>query len=146
MGIIRHTLRGAVAAAIVAGATIAGQAATHAAVPSVTEDEGAYVRLLGNPADGTVKFQFGWSASTPASDAAGYWVGLYDVTNSHYVWTNEDTGPVDLPESFSKNAKPTPDLPDGDYKVVFFVRGAYTPDVTNIAEIEMPFVVDASMD
>ncbi len=40
------------------------------------------MRLLGNPADGTAKFQYGWEESTDASDAARYWVGLYDVTNS----------------------------------------------------------------
>lgn len=111
-----------------------------AATPVVAQDDGAFVRLVGNPADGTAKFQFGWAESTPASDAAGYWIGLYDVTNSHYVWVIE-TGPTPLPDAFSKNARPTPDLPDGDYKVVFFVRAGYDP-ATNLAEIELPFTVD----
>jgi hypothetical protein len=30
------------------------------------------VRLVGNPSDGTAKFQFGWAESTPSSAAAGY--------------------------------------------------------------------------
>jgi len=116
---------------------------SQAAPPSVVQDDGAFVRMLGNPADGTAKFQFGWSASTPASDAAGYWIGIYDVTNSHYVWWM-DTGPVDLPSALTRNAKPTPDLPNGEYKVVFFVRAGYEP-TTNISEIELFFTVTNSM-
>jgi hypothetical protein len=100
--------------------------------------------MLGNPADGTAKFQFGWEEDTPASDAAGYWVGVYDVTNSTYVW-NMDTGPIPLPDEIRKNALPTSELSDGDYKVVLFVRDSYEP-TTNIAEIEVPFTVMASMD
>jgi len=114
-----------------------------AATPVVSEDDGAYVRLTGNPADGTVKFQFGWGESTPASGAAGYWIGVYDVTNSHYVWSF-DTGPTDLPDAFFRNAKPTADLPNGEYKVVYFVRATYGP-ATNISEIELPFTVSNSM-
>lgn len=125
---------------VVAG--VAGPSPAGAATPSVTRDDGAWVRLVGNPADGTVKFQFGWSAGTPASGAAGYWIGVYDVTNSHYEWSS-DTGPVDLPEEYSRNARPTADLPNGNYKVVYFVRGTYGPE-TNLAEIEVPFTVTAS--
>ena len=112
-----------------------------AATPVIAQNNGAYVRLLGNPADGTAKFQFGWDASTPASDAAGYWIGLYDVTNSRYVWVS-DTGPVTLPDALFLNARPTPDLPNGDYKVVLFVRATYNEPVTNIAAIELPFTVN----
>ncbi|MGA1362217.1 MAG: hypothetical protein ACO36A_04795 [Ilumatobacteraceae bacterium] len=128
------------AAAVVAGALgVMAPAITSAAVPTVAQDDGAYVRLVGNPTDGTAKFQYGWSASTPASAAAGYWVGLYDVTNSHYEWSF-DTGAVDLPDQFFRNARPTAELPNGDYKVVFFLRATYGP-TTNIAEIEFPFSV-----
>ncbi len=112
-----------------------------AAPPVVAENNGAYVRLLGNPADGTAKFQFGWNADTPSSDAAGYWIGLYDITNSQYVWVT-DTGPTEQPDALFLNARPTPDLPDGDYKVVLFVRATYNEPVTNIAAIELPFTVD----
>lgn len=113
---------------------------THAAVPLIEEDDGAFVRLLGNPSEGTAKFQFGWTSSSPSSNAAGYWVGLYDVTNSHYEWVLE-TGPIDLPDSYFRNVRPTADLPNGEYKVVLFVRGTYGP-ATNIVEIEVPFSVD----
>ena len=130
----------AAASALVVGAS----SLASAAPPRTSYDDGAFVRLLGNPADGTAKFQVGWADDTVASDAAGYWVGLYDVTNSHYEWSY-DTGPIELGDSMALNARPTPDLADGDYKVVFFVRGSYSP-VSNLAEIELPFTVDASMD
>ena len=131
----------AAAAAVFIGLTL--PAKTYAAQPQVAQDDGAYVRLLGNPADGTAKFQFGWEEGTPAAGAAGYWIGLYDVTNSHYEWSY-DTGPTDLPEDFFRNARPTSYLPNGEYKVNFFVRGAYGPP-TNLAEIEFHFIVDSSI-
>lgn len=138
---IRRALIGAVAAG--SALVVATPAITMAAPPVVAQNNGAYVRIVGNPADGTAKFQYGWGASTAASDAAGYWVGIYDVTNSHYVWSF-DTGPTDLPPALMLNAKPTPNLPDGEYKVVFFVRGTYDP-ATNLAEIELPFTVNRSL-
>jgi hypothetical protein len=125
-----------------AGMLLATPAITHAAQPSVMQDEGAYVRIVGSPADGTVKFQFGWSASTPASAAVGYWVGVYDVTHSHYVWVIE-TDEMELPGQYFRNAKPTVELPNGEYKVNLFVRGSYSP-VSNLAEIEFPFEVTNS--
>ena len=140
----RDSRRAAIATAIVLGVSSAGVQATHAAQPQVTTDDGAFVRILGNPADDTIKFQYGWSKNTPSSDAAGYWVGVYDVTRSHYVWSG-DTGAVDLPDQLSRNASPTADLPNGEYKVVFFVRETYTEPVSNIAEIEAPFVVNHLM-
>lgn len=132
------------AAAAVTASLVGGSAVSNAAPPLVATDDGAFVRLLGSPADGTVKFQFGWEDDSVASDAAGYWVGVYDVTNSHYVWVS-DTGPVDLPDQFFRNAKPTPDLPNGDYKINLFVRATYVEPVTNLAEIEFPFQVTNSM-
>ena len=140
---IKHSLRRVAAVALVAGIGFASPVATQAATPTVMTDDGAFVRLLGNPADGTAKFQYGWEESTDASDAAGYWVGLYDVTNSHYVWVF-DTGPKDLPEELLRNAKPTAELPNGEYKVNFFVRATYNDPVTNISEIELPFTVTNS--
>ena len=140
------------AAILVAGAS----SLASAAPPRIDVDEGAFVRLVGNPADGTAKFQFGWEEDTPSSDPAGFWIGLYDVTNSHYEWsydtewTDEDewlhvNKPAELGDSLFLNARPTSDLDDGDYKVVMFVRQSYEPTV-NIASIEVPFTVDASMD
>lgn len=141
---MRKLMSAAIAATAAAGLlVVANPMVSQAAPPTVVQDDGAFVRMLGNPADGTAKFQFGWSDSTPASDAAGYWIGVYDVTNSHYVWWM-DTGPVDLPSALTRNAKPTPELPNGEYKVVFFVRAGYEP-TTNISEIELFFTVTNSM-
>lgn len=140
--ITRSSVITAAAAAVAAASVTLSPTITSAARPVVAQDDGAYVRLVGNPSDGTVKFQFGWSADTVASDAAGYWIGVYDVTNSHYEWSF-DTGPTELPEEFFRNAPPTPELPNGNYKVVYFVRGTYEP-ATNLAEIELPFTVSTS--
>lgn len=138
----KRRLRIATAATVFTSVGVAVTVIADAAVPTVMQDDGAFVRLLGNPVDGNAKFQFGWSASTPASTAVGYWVGVYDVTHSHYEWSI-DTGPVGLSDSYFRNARPTAELPNGDYKVVFFVRGTYEP-ATNLAEIEFPFTVDNS--
>jgi len=141
---MKRMLRGTLAAAAAVSLLGVGSSTVNAAPPTVVDDDGAFVRLVGNPADGTAKFQFGWREGTVASDAAGYWVGIYDVTNSHYVWS-DDTGPIELPDALTRNAKPTPDLPNGEYKVVYFVREAYEP-TTNLSEIELFFNVSNSMD
>ena len=139
---IKKPLRHIAAMAVMVVSWAALPLSVDAAAPTVMHDDGAFVRLVGSPADGTAKFQYGWADGTLASAAAGYWVGLYDVTNSHYEWAF-DTGSVDLPDQLFKNARPTADLPNGEYKVVFFVRGTYGP-ATNIAEIEFPFTVSNS--
>lgn len=137
-------LKQAAALAIVTGTSAISPAITKAAMPVIEWDEGAYVRIVGEPADGTIKFQYGWASSTAASEAAGYWVGVYDVTNSEYLWA-ADTNEMELPDRLLRNAHPTTELPNGEYKVVFFVRESYEGPVTNIAEIELPFTVDNSM-
>lgn len=129
------------AMAMVVGLGVTSPIPANAALPRVERDSGAFVRLVGNPSEGTAKFQFGWAEDTDASNAAGYWIGLYDETNLRYVWSY-DTGPKDLPSKFFRNAKPTPELPNSEYKVVFFVRGTYGPE-TNIADIELFFTVNA---
>ncbi len=141
---MKRILKSVLAATAATSMLIVGSSTiTSAAPPAVTQDNGAFVRLLGNPADGTAKFQFGWGSNTIASDAAGYWIGVYDVTRSHYVWRIE-TGPTELPDAMTLNAKPTSELPNGEYKVVFFVREAYEP-TTNLSAIEAFFTVSNSM-
>jgi hypothetical protein len=126
----------------VAGSFLGGQSLVSAAPPVVFPNDGAFIRVLGTPADGTVKFQFGWEDESAASAAVGYWIGVYDVTNSHYE-SQYATCEGDLPDEFTRNAKPTSDLPNGEYKIVFFVRGTCEP-ATNLAEIEWPFTVTNS--
>jgi hypothetical protein len=144
MKFFKGLLKTAVAIVALVGVNLVSPLQAGAKSPVVEMDQGAYVRIVGNPADGTIKFQYGWSAKSPASEAAGYWVGVYDVSQSEYVWAS-DTGDTELPDQLFRNAKPTPDLPEGDYKVVFFVRESYEGPVSNIAEIELPFVVEYSM-
>jgi hypothetical protein len=144
MSLTRYPLRRAAVVLVASAGGLVAPTVSHAAPPTVATDHGAYVRLVGNPSDGTAKFQFGWSESTPASGAAGYWLGVYDVTHSRYIWS-ADTGPIDLPDGYFRNARPTAELPNGDYKVVFFVRGTYEP-ATNISIIELPFSVHHSDD
>ena len=167
---ITHSMRRLVAVAVVAGATMASPAITHAAPPVDREkvhstlyetDHGAYVRILGDPSFGTLKFQFGWTKQTAASDfAVGYWLGVYDITNSRYIWPEEDpldpeANPIDtgylgdLPVQWFRNSPPISELPIGQYKVNLFVRKAYDDKTTefideteNVAEIELPFTVD----
>jgi hypothetical protein len=126
---------------VMALTTVLCFSSTAAAEPVVTQDNGAYVRLLGNPAKGTVKFQYGWEEGTLASaEAVGYWLGIYDVTNSHYEWafdTEQFAAPV--PELFL-NAHPT-QLPPGDYCINFFVRDSYGYPVTNVAIVQAYFTV-----
>lgn len=141
---IKRSVRVAVATAISVGIGVGAPAVTYAAKPQIATNYGAFVRVLGSPDDGTIKFQYGWYDETAASDAAGYWVGLYDVTHSHYVWSF-DTGPAEMPDQLMRNAIPTAELPNGEYKVVFFVRDTYGEPTTNIAEIEYPITVDNSM-
>ena len=153
---ITHTLRRTIAVAIVAGVGLASPAVTNAAPPPIQKDrgqvvvqtdDGAFVRITGDTSYGTVKFQYGWSAGTNASDeAVGYWVGVYDVTNSHYEWViaTDEAGAMEFPDAYFKNALPTSGLANGQYKVNFFVRNAYGEPATNVAEIELPFSVTNS--
>lgn len=153
---IKHTLRRTIAAAIIAGVGLASPAVTKAAPPTVQKergsvvvqtDNGAFVRITGDTSYGTVKFQYGWSADTEASDdAVGYWVGVYDITNSHYEWViaTDSAGALEFPDAYFKNAIPTAGLANGQYKVNFFVRNSYDAPVTNVAEIELPFSVTNS--
>ena len=153
---IKHTLRRTVAVAIIAGVGLASPAVTNAAPPLIQKDrgfvviekdQGAFVRITGDTSYGTIKFQYGWSANTPASaDAVGYWVGVYDITNSHYEWViaTDGAGAMEFPDAYFKNALPTSGLANGEYKVNFFVRNAYGEPATNVAEIELPFSVTNS--
>jgi hypothetical protein len=151
---MKSTLHRAVAVAVLAGVTMASPAVTHAAPPiekgivhstAIETNNGAYVRIIGDPSYGTVKFQYGWSAGTKtSSEAVGYWVGVYDITRSTYVWViaTDEEGAMDFPDQFFRNAIPTEELADGEYKVNFFVRKSYAEPVTNVAEIELEFTVD----
>lgn len=141
-----------------AGLVASGSTASLAAPPKVATDDGAFVRLLGDPSTGDVKFQYGWFEEMSEQTPEGYWLGIYDVTNSHYEWSfdSQDSDPenvprwgvtpsIDFTRATVRNARITEDLPNGTYKVVFFVRDSYGEPTTNIAEIEFEFQVTNSM-
>ena len=161
---ITHTLRRSIAVAIVAGVGLASPAVTNAAPSTVQRERasvvvrtnnGAFVRVTGDNTNGTVKFQYGWSSGSDVSDhGIGYWLGIYDVTNSRYVWPvapmKIDTGDIGpLPDQLFQNVAPIA-LPNSVYKVVFFVRDEYDDPSTeyfdethNIAEIDgVPFTIN----
>lgn len=150
---IPYMIRRATALVAVAGVGLASPAAATAAPPiekvhstALGTDDGAFVRVVGDPSYGIVKFQYGWSVGTEAArEAVGYWVGVYDITRSTYVWVmaTDDKGAMDLPDQFFRNARPTTELRAGEYKVNFFVRDSYGEPVTNVAEIELEFTVDS---
>lgn len=143
--------------ALTAGAAMFAPSVSNALQPVSATDEGAFVRLVGDPSTGSVKFQYGWNAELADENPEGYWLGIYDVTNSHYVWAFDTNDPdpehiptwslrpsLDLTQAMKRNAKPTEYLPNAEYKVVFFVRDAYGSPTTNLAEIELPFEVTNS--
>jgi hypothetical protein len=103
-------------------------------VPQAIGDKGAYIRIDGIW-NGDVKVKYGWLRGTPASAAAGYWFGIYDVENSHYVGAF-DTGALGYPVKELSNEFTT-HLPKGSYKLVLFVRAGGYPDApTNIVALD----------
>jgi hypothetical protein len=134
--------------AVLAGATEFARAAPPT---SAMTDRGAYV-ILGKPPSrtGGVEFDFGWHNSAQfATKPLGFWIGVYDKTNSHYVWATDRMLPAlppEVPGSLQTEAvdmhysDPTANLPPGDYLVNFFVRGSYSP-ASNVAEISLEFTV-----
>ena len=120
-----------------------------AATPTSTVvDHGAYVTLGKPPTEG-VDFTFGWNTSAQFSaPAAGYWLGIYDDTNLHYVWASDNILPqLASPnpgqvawESVRMRYADSTTLPPGNYTINFFVRSTYSP-ATNVAVVQLPFTV-----
>ena len=115
------------------------------AVGTVVQD-GAFVQLGQPQVNGEVTFTYGWNNSKQLPAApAGFWIGLYDVTNSHYIWAGDYQFPVpavggldwtSLRSTYSGQLN----LPAGDYKVNFFVRSSYGPAINSVV-IELPFTI-----
>jgi hypothetical protein len=117
----------------------------HAYPPTgASTNNGAYV-VMGKPPNGGLQFKYGWNTTSQfVAPASGYWLGLYDVTNSYYVWVTEiafpaigpGTNVVDSVEYLYNHA--TASLPPGDYSINFFVR---KDPSSNVAVIEHKFTV-----
>ena len=113
-------------------------------------DRGAYVVLGAPPGANGLSFKYGWrNTSQMAAPVAGYWLGLYDITNSYYVWWSENPlpppavpGDVTIASADFAYADPFASLAPGEYYVNFFVRSDYgSSPYTNAAEISLPFSV-----
>jgi hypothetical protein len=114
-------------------------------------DNGAYVTLGKTPTSTSgVEFNYGWNNSNQfAAPAVGYFIGIYDVTNSQYVWSSDNLLPqlsAPTPGQFSWSSinvryADVGSLPPGDYFINFFVRSSYAFPVTNAAEVVLPFTV-----
>jgi hypothetical protein len=112
-------------------------------VQRIVQNHGAYVMLRGIPVSGAIKFDYGWTELNQfASPAVGYFLGLYNVTQSHYEWSFDQQFTMPVPngtigwKSLDLSFADTSTLSPGDYKIVFFVRGSYGPPVTNVASID----------
>lgn len=113
-------------------------------------DNGADVILGAPPSSGNVSFRYGWkSLAQFPSPPVGDWLGIDDITTSHYVWSSENplpplggNAPADsimTSVDFLYSDAVTP-LPPGNYDVNFFVRSSYAP-ATNAAVISLEFTV-----
>ncbi len=129
---------------------VAPRAALAAPPTSSAVDNGAFVTIGKPPSTSGVEFTFGWNNSNQfAAPAVGYWIGVYDVTNSQYVWASDNLLPqLSYPNpgqfdwrSITLRYADAMNLPPGDYSINFFVRSSYAYPVTNVAVIELKFTV-----
>lgn len=101
---------------------------------------GAYVIITKLDPD-FLHFKFGWNNSKQFEHTpVGYWLGIYDVTNSHYLWGDNFPLPEDDPKMLKLSYTDTSDFTSGnEYSVNFFVRYRYGP-AYNVAVIEVHFI------
>ncbi len=156
---MKKALRYILALAMVATMTI-GLSGTVSATPgeqngdslSITNPEGGasiHVTLL---ATGELDFNYGWSNVDKFAKApVGYWIGVYDVTDSHYVWATENpfAGTPQNPQNGGTPPKvlklnsidETTLISGHTYYINFFIRSNYaTNPFTNVVTITLTFV------
>lgn len=141
---LRATLAAATCLAVLAGGP-ASALPTPPAMPPAVTDNGAYVVLGKNPGTGPIEFKFGWNTINQFyAPPSGYWIGIYDVTRSHYVWADE-TQFRQLPVGTQVTEKlelqykdPVGGLAPGEYCINFFVRE--NPSA-NVAVVQLFFTV-----
>jgi len=148
---MRSTLKAALVGLVVAISTFGATEAQAAPPRRAATDNGAFVVMNSAPEKGNVSFSYGWNNTSQfESPAVGYWLGIYDITNSHYVWASDNVLPPSLThgapgtiEWSSVNLQYMSDLqlPPGDYAINFFVRSSYAGPVTNNAVVQLMFSV-----
>lgn len=113
---------------------------------SVVQPSGGPYVIVTKLDTGHLEFNYGWNNSKQfESDALGYWIGVYNVTDSHYEWGGFENQLSD-PNPKMLKLKESLDLVNmesgKEYKIVFFVRDAYDGSgngVSNVSEIEVFF-------
>jgi len=101
---------------------------------------GAYV-IVTKLAPDVLDFKYGWNNSEQfESPALGYWIGVYDVTASHYVWAEENVFDSDEqnPKMLKlKSLDETTLISGHEYVINFFVRDNYSGSVTNVTIVQV---------
>lgn len=101
---------------------------------------GPYI-IVTNLEPGDLDFNYGWNnAKQFENPALGYWIGVYDITESHYLWVVEEQFSDPNPKMLKMQSFDTELIPGHEYYINFFIRDSYSPDVTNVAELIMYFV------
>lgn len=141
---------GAVLFAVAAAPVQATAAPPSLPTPVAINDNGAYVVLGKPPGSGPLDFRYGWRTSGLfEAPPVGYWLGLYDKTNSHYVWASDNPLPLPVPTPDGASSLESADfrfldetanLSPGVYLINFFVRYQYEP-ADNVAVISLEFKV-----
>lgn len=73
-----------------------------------------------------LNFKYGWNnAKQFESPALGYWIGVYDVTVSGYVWSSENEFYEPNPKMIKLYSAGTELVSGHEYKINFFVRDEY---------------------
>lgn len=72
--------------------------------------------------------------------ALGYWIGVYDNTELHYVWAYAEQLSEPNPKMLKLESLDTMLISGHDYTINFFIRDSYGDPVTNVAELQLNFV------
>ena len=103
---------------------------------------GAYV-IVTELDTGVLHFKYGWNnAKQFESPALGYWIGVYDITDSNYVWATENMFPEPNPKMIKLVSMDTPIISGHEYYINFFVRDLYNAlgqGVSNVTEVILLF-------
>jgi hypothetical protein len=105
---------------------------------------GPYV-IVTNVENGLLEFNYGWNNVNKFEfEPLGYFVGVYNVSKSHYVWTDGlvFTEPA---SKLMKLSQATEIIPGDDYVINFFIRDHYADpndifdETTNGAILQVVF-------
>ena len=98
---------------------------------------GAYI-IVTNLEPGDLDFNYGWNNSkTFENPALGYWIGVYDHTESHYVWSEEIVFDDPNPKMMKLQSYDTELISGHHYTINFFIRDSV---ITNTVEMELGFI------